>query len=65
MIPAEWKGFKARRIYRGTTYDIEVLNPDGVETGVKEIKFEGKRIEGNIIPVLNVKSCKVLVTLGF
>jgi cellobiose phosphorylase len=64
VIPSEWKGFKARRIFRGTTYDIEVLNPEGTENGVSEIRLDGKTIEGNILPVPDGDYCKVIVTLS-
>jgi len=41
-IPKEWKGFRLRRTFRGAAYKIEVLNPDGVEFGVKEMFVDGQ-----------------------
>ncbi|KMQ52668.1 N,N'-diacetylchitobiose/cellobiose phosphorylase [Chitinispirillum alkaliphilum] len=64
-IPASWPGFKATRVFRGTTYNINVINPDSVERGVKEVLLDGKKIEGNKIPDLrDGKEHEVLVTMG-
>ena len=63
-IPSQWDGFKAKRMYRGTLYTIEVLNPTHVEKGVKEIIVDGNRIEGNILAVSSMKECKVKVIMG-
>lgn len=41
-IPAEWKEFRAVRVWRGATYEIQVTNPDGVMKGVKEIRVDGQ-----------------------
>ena len=49
-IPADWKGFKAKRQWRGAVFHIEVENPDGVMKGVKEIRVDGRRTER--IPVM-------------
>ncbi len=43
-IPADWKGFSAVRMWRGSTYRIEVENPDGVMKGVKELYVDGERV---------------------
>jgi cellobiose phosphorylase len=41
-IPKSWKGFKVRRIFRGSTYNIEILNPNGVEHGLAGLCIDGK-----------------------
>jgi len=64
VIPAQWKSFKAQRIFRGTKYLIEVLNPNQAQSGIKEIFFDHAKIEGNILPLSNNKICKVKVILG-
>ena len=64
VIPSDWKGFKAQRIFRRTRYEIEVRNPEGIETGVRSIEVDGKALEGNILPVSPNENCKVIVTLG-
>ena len=48
-VPADWKKFSMTRQWRGAVYEIEVVNPDGVMKGIKELYLDGERIEGNII----------------
>jgi cellobiose phosphorylase len=52
-IPRKWKGFEAKRIYRGCTYYITVRNPKGVEKGIKSLIVDGARIKSNIIPAFS------------
>lgn len=49
-IPADWKGYKAQRVWRNAVFHIEVENPDGVMKGVREIWLDGSRVER--IPVM-------------
>ena len=64
-IPKGWKKFKVTRHYRGVTYQIQVLNPKGVCSGVKALKVEGKAVPGNLIPPSKGnKLVQVEVTLG-
>lgn len=44
-------GFTAKRDFRGTTYHIEVENPNHVEKGVASVTVDGNAFEGNLIPV--------------
>jgi cellobiose phosphorylase len=64
VIPSEWNSFSAKRVFRGTLYSFNIENPKNVETGVKEIFVDGKRIDGNIIPVSQNKECNVKVIMG-
>lgn len=48
-IPSSWKGFKATRVFRGATYNIEVQNPNRVCTGVAKVIVDG--VETEKIPV--------------
>ncbi len=65
QIPAAWKGFKAQRFFRGTTYQIEVKNPNKKNSGVKELIVDGKRIQGNVVPDFrDNKTHQVEVTLS-
>jgi cellobiose phosphorylase len=50
-IPADWKGFKATRTFRGKRVNVEVTNPSGVQKGVKKLVLNGEPLEGNFIPV--------------
>jgi cellobiose phosphorylase len=64
-IPAHWKGFEAKRKFRGDTYYIVVRNPDGVEKGVKSITLDGKKIKGGVVPpVLDGGEHQVEVVMG-
>jgi cellobiose phosphorylase len=64
-IPEDWKGFKVRRPYRGSVYEIEVKNPHCICRGVKEVSVDRRRIEGNLLPVFSDgKVHKVEVIMG-
>jgi cellobiose phosphorylase len=63
-IPKNWKGFKVFRKYRGTEFRIEVFNPSSVSKGVAELYVNGKKMEGNKIPIQKEQRCEVKVILG-
>ncbi|MCX5679464.1 MAG: glycosyl transferase [Candidatus Omnitrophica bacterium] len=64
-IPKRWKSFEVKRVFRNATYDIHVRNPKGINKGVKHLKVDGMKIEGNVTPVFNDgKVHKVEVELG-
>ncbi len=63
-IPSTWPEFKVRRVYRDTTYDITVKNPNKLCTGVKSMLVDGVKVEGNILPIAAGKTMKVEITLG-
>ncbi|MFA9398571.1 MAG: GH36-type glycosyl hydrolase domain-containing protein [Clostridiaceae bacterium] len=63
-IPNVWKKYSVSRKFRGTTYNIQIINPNSVSKGVKTLKVDGKVIDGNIIPVATSESCEVEVILG-
>ncbi len=44
-IPAEWDGFTVMREWRGVRYHIEVVNPDHVMKGIKELYLDGQRVQ--------------------
>ncbi len=48
-IPRAWDGFRAKRVFRGAVYHIEVKNPAHVNCGVKRILINGT--EADRIPV--------------
>lgn len=48
-IPADWDGFQATRIFRGTTYNIQVENPNHVEKGVGSLYVDAQLVDS--IPV--------------
>jgi len=64
-IPKKWNGFKVTRKFRGYTLKIEVTNPNHVSKGVKEVLIDGKKVEGNVIPVLEKgKTYNIEVIMG-
>ena len=64
-IPKGWKDFKVTRHYRGVEYQVHVSNPKGICQGVKSLKVDGQKVEGNVIPpATGKKTVKVEVTLG-
>ncbi|MFW6189667.1 MAG: GH36-type glycosyl hydrolase domain-containing protein [Planctomycetota bacterium] len=50
-IPAGWEEFCVVRKFRGASYHVDVLNPDGVCKGVRSVTVDGEEIEGNLLPV--------------
>jgi cellobiose phosphorylase len=64
VIPSAWKSFKTERIFRGKVYSISVENPSGVQSGVKSITVDGKKIDGKILPIPSNENCEVTVIMG-
>ncbi len=64
-IPAEWEGFKVRRLFRGSLFGIEVSNPNHVSKGIREIRVNGKKNESNKISIQkNIKEYNVEIIMG-
>lgn len=64
-IPTHWKSFKVTRKFRGATYQIEVINPEGKSKGVKKVTVDGTLHKTNLIPVFgDGKEHQVKVILG-
>lgn len=66
-IPSDWKQFSIKRVYRGCELDINVLNRNGVQHGVKSITADGEAIDGAVItPELTAgrKKLKIEVSMG-
>ena len=55
--------FWKRHLYSAMLIQRSVVNPKGVEKGVKSVEVDGKAVEGNRIPVLSGRH-SVLVTMG-
>ncbi len=54
-IPPEWTEFYIERVFREKKLCITVRNPDRVKKGVKYIIINGEKIEGNFIPISEMK----------
>ncbi len=63
-IPKNWEGFTVRRKFRGAAYEIFVSNPQHLSAGVKSLIVDGKKVDGNVVPVSAGGVHKVVVTLG-
>ena len=64
-IPEHWEGFSMRRIFRGATYEITVLNPEHVSRGVAKMTLDGQEVDGVVLPALgDSKAHRVTVVLG-
>ncbi|MFH1371522.1 MAG: hypothetical protein ABII09_09600 [Planctomycetota bacterium] len=64
-IPTTWKEFAATRQFRNKTLNIKVINPNGVQKGVRKITLNSEVISGNLIPLSKMKKeNKVLVEMG-
>ncbi len=64
-LPSHFDKMELRRPFRGAVYNVTILNPDGVQKGVKKIVVDGKRIKGNIIkPHGDGKDHSVEVVMG-
>ncbi len=63
-VPAGWKYFKVKRLFRGTVYEIEFVNTEGTGTGIKEIYVDGTLTRSNLIRKSVQNISKVKVVLG-
>lgn len=44
-VPADWKEFSMSRVWRGAKFEINVVNPDSVMKGVKELYLDGVKVD--------------------
>ncbi len=60
VIPREWPGFKATRVFRGVTYNISVERAgEGNEVA---LTVDGEPVEGNVVPL--PPPCRTEVCVG-
>jgi len=64
VVDPAWKHFTLRRRFRGCDYRFEFHNPDGIETGVKQILLDGKPIAGDFLPLPTRRVHRVVVRMG-
>ena len=48
-IPAAWDGFKMKKTFRGKRLTIEVQNPEHVQSGVRSVTLNGKKVRNGYI----------------
>ncbi len=64
-IPKEWDGFKVKRKFRCTEFNIEVKNENHVSSGIDCIEVNGKKVTNNILlPDEKSSSVDVVVYMG-
>jgi cyclic beta-1,2-glucan synthetase len=65
VIPPEWDGFEIHYMFGGSTYTIQVYNPDHVASHVRQIELDGQIINGGVIPLVDDgQEHKVIVIMG-
>ncbi len=64
-IPHEWDGFKMKKTFRGKRLNIDVQNPDHVQSGVKTVMLNGKAVKDGYIKASALKDTnEIIVVLG-
>ena len=63
-VPTSWRQFAIERQFRGATYDIQVLNPDGVEKGLQSLTVDGQKVAGNLLPLFPSGRHQVQAVMG-
>lgn len=54
-IPSDWKEFTIKKIFRGKELNIKVENPEGAESGYKEMYLNGEKLTENYILASKMK----------
>ena len=64
VIPEKWKGFKAKRVFRGVRYLINVKRAG--KGAAVQLTVDGKAIAGAVVPLpaAGTEEVKVEVRLG-
>ncbi len=64
-IPKDWDDYRIKYTYKNSIYNIEVKNPNGVNTGVSKILVDGNMIKDKYIKLVDDGSIhKVLIEMG-
>lgn len=63
-LPKHWKRCRVRRQFRGATYDIEILNPNGVQSGVKYVEVDDVRQTSPLVAPKSRGVHRVTVMMG-
>lgn len=51
VIPKDWKLYSIKRKFRSCEYKISFHNPEGKEGRAREIRVDGVKIDGNVLPL--------------
>jgi cyclic beta-1,2-glucan synthetase len=64
-IPGRWKEYSIDYHFQSTCYHIQVVNPEGVMTGIRSVSMDGIQLAEHVIPLVDDhKKHDVLVTMG-
>ena len=64
-VPSSWTSFSITWKHRGSTYLIEVSNPDRVWTGVLKAEMDGQHVDHRSIPLVDDSGNHVVkITMG-
>ncbi|MFZ2057092.1 MAG: glycosyl hydrolase family 65 protein [Acidimicrobiales bacterium] len=64
VLPPSWRGFTARRRWRGATYEIVVHQEQGTKGRVRRLMVDGTSVEGNLVrPAPAGSTVKIEATL--
>lgn len=63
-IPKQWKEYSIKRKFRGTLYNIIVMNEHHVSSGIKKIEVDGQIHKSNVLKPTGKKAASVKVYMG-
>jgi cellobiose phosphorylase len=64
-IPAAWDGFKMKKNFRGKQLNIDVQNPNHVQSGVASVTLNGNAVDGGYIKAADLQDVnEVVIVLG-
>ncbi|MCD8094553.1 MAG: N,N'-diacetylchitobiose phosphorylase [Ruminococcus sp.] len=64
-IPHTWDGFRIEKTFRGCRLNIDIQNPDHVESGVKNVTVNGEELDGSFISAEKLTALtEITVVLG-
>lgn len=51
VLPTDWEGFTATRVFRGATYEVTVRKAAGVSGRVSSLVVDGSTVDGTLVPL--------------
>jgi cellobiose phosphorylase len=51
-IPEHWKTCSMKRVFRGDTYNIQINNPEGKQSGISQVTVDGVPINGDTFKLI-------------
>jgi len=63
-IPNEWKELSIKRTFRGTVYNIKILNEEKVSTGINYLLVDGVKTNCSVLNIKGKTSVEVKVYMG-